>query len=164
MIRLLLVLLFFSTGVVCSQIPADRILGKDELIHYLKTDVTDLLNSKNSEKDLHDALILYLHEKLKTRFYFNGSEFKNQFKTYQKTFPKQQKKHLSLAEYHTSRYAVETQWQRPYKNLLNDQVTAYELRHIARQQKSSDMALMHYYQNQQSDYIDYFSGQVASLN
>ena len=43
-------------------------------------------------------------------------------------------------------------------------MTAYELRHLARQHKALDMAYMHHYENSNSIYVDYFTEQMSSLN
>lgn len=163
MIRNLLIFFIFQIGLLHSQIPVDRILENHELIQYIKTDVADLI-LKDSRNTPHDALLSYLQDKYISRYYFSGTDFKSKLDIYQQRFPNQQKKHNSLAKYHVSRYAADAKWTLPYINLHNEQVTAYELRHLARQQKSLDMALMHYYQNKNSDYIDYFVQQVSSLN
>jgi len=61
-------------------------------------------------------------------------------------------------------FGPETQWYLPFYDLTGENVTAYQLRHLARQQKSADMALVYYYENEDEKYIDYFVRQVADLN
>ncbi|NOG47950.1 MAG: heparinase [Calditrichaeota bacterium] len=139
------------------EIPHDRLLEKNEIIKYILPDLQKSIST-------HDDLISYLKDQFKKRYYFNWSNFENNFASYQKTYPNQETKHQRIANYHTERYPADTQWILPYVNLLNKEVTAYELRHIARQQKSLDMTLIHYYKNRNSSNLRYFIEQVSSLN
>lgn len=102
-------------------------------------------------------------ERSKTRYYFDWSVFLSLMKEYEKAYPGIfNDKHRPQAEYHISRYTPETQWKLPFKNLLGEEVTAYELRHLARQQKSADMTLIYFYENEKT-HLDYWTRQVADL-
>ncbi len=171
-------LIFISLVVVTFQImiaqeperiPADRILVEQELLDYLKRDIPELSDvytaiEKNDRQRALHLLAAYFRVKAATRYYFNWKHFPIRFKNYQQMFPAMKNEHLKLSEEQMATYAPETNWQLPFKNLLGQDVTAYELRHLARQQKSFNMVMMYYYSGENTKYLDYFVRQVADLN
>lgn len=166
---LLIILMQSVLAEVSIKIPADRILEEQELLDYLRKDIPELVDVYAAEKrnEIEQALQLlarYFREKAATRYYFNWKQFAVRFKKYHELFPEKQKVHHNLAEEQTTTYSAETHWQLPFKNLLGNDVTAYELRHLARQQKSFDMAMLYYYSGGDNKYLDYFVRQVADLN
>ncbi len=110
-----------------------------------------------------EALTDSLKERSKSRYYFDWTNFLSLMREYDLSYPGIfERQHRSLAQYHFSRYAPETSWQLPFKNLLGEDVTAYELRHLARQQKSADMTLIYFHENKK-EYKDYWTRQVMDL-
>ncbi|HEX9971016.1 MAG TPA: heparinase II/III family protein, partial [bacterium] len=109
-------------------------------------------------------LVEYLKQKSADCYYFDWKHFKQRFKQYRSQYPEQRQDHFDLANEQMTTYPPETNWILPFKNLKGDEVTAYELRHLARQQKSFDMALMFYYLDEDDKYLDYWVRQVADLN
>jgi len=164
-----IILLFTGLSVVISKdIPHDRILSDSEVLYVLNEDDHNLVNiirmrDEGNESDAVNQLAGYLKDKMSERFYFNWKNFNQRFKYYANTFPDAMNKHAAQAEYHKSTFSAQTSWKLPFNNLKNEEVTAYELRHLARQQKSLDMALMYFAENE-SENLDYFVTQVADLN
>ena len=111
-----------------------------------------------------DSLTDYFKDRCAERYYFDWKAFRERFKEYQKTYPTMQKTHFKLAASQMNKFPPETRWILPFKDLGGKDVSAYELRHLARQQKSFDIALTYYYQNEDPKYLDYFVRQVADLN
>jgi hypothetical protein len=165
---LIYILLLSLTCARGSNIPFDRIPSNEEVLNYLDQDnpeLKDILLSRDAG-EISEAIVqltLYLKEKISTRYYFNWKYFNQRFKYYSETFPDAMEEHAKQAQYQKSTFSAKTSWELPFKNLKNEDVTAYELRHLARQQKSSDMAIM-YFSGQESDNLDYFVTQVADLN
>ncbi len=161
-------LLFYNIACGGNNIPFDRILTENELLNCLDTDNPDLAEIRTSvelgqESEAIIKLSNHLKEKISDRYYFNWINFNQRFKYYQKTFPEAMKKHQSRSEYQKSTYPPETSWELPFKNLKDQYVTAYELRHLARQQKSRDMTLM-YFSGDEPENMNYFVRQAADLN
>lgn len=166
-LRHIVVLLIAATVVSnanASSISWQRIPTDDDLIAELKPNTLALIGEHHKGNALIDELIEYLRERSSERYYFNWKNFASRFEMYRILYPDNLTTHDNLARYHMSRYAPETNWQLPAVNLLGEDVTAYELRHLARQQKSFDMALMYFYSELQPAYPDYFVRQAADLN
>lgn len=147
-----------------KQIPSEL-----DLLKNLKLEIPELqgiyqLRDTGKTDQAIQLLVECLKQKSADRYYFNWKNFKQRFKQYRDQFPEMRQKHLDLASEQMKTYPPETNWILPFKNLRGDQVTAYELRHLARQQKSFDMALMFYYLDEDEKYLDYWVRQVADLN
>lgn len=147
-----------------SRVPetADLLNALDEsnpaLHHIIK------LRDAGSEDKAIQALILNLKEAAAERYYFNWKNFRQRFESYHKNYPRAFDEHRAMAKTQMSTFPAETQWRLPFKNLKGESVTAYELRHLSRQQKSADMTLMFYLEDENRKYPDYFVRQVADLN
>lgn len=184
-VRFLLVILVILPGTIAGQpgglpadhdgkkqpglIPAERILTDTELLDAVQPGIPELRLFYQQRKAGETAaaiktLMAYLKEKLAGRYYFSWKNFPERFETYRRQYPAQYAEHQRLATYQMSHYAPETRWQLPFQNRLGEDVSAYELRHLARQQKSADMALMFFYEHQNDIYRDYFVRQAADLN
>jgi Heparinase II/III N-terminus/Heparinase II/III-like protein len=154
-------LLLFSTGSK-GNIPNDHlILTSIKAVANLEA-VTELYKSGNTQEAM-SALLDSIKERAADRYYFNWKDFPELLDEYNNTYPGIfEKLHTRLADAQTSLYAPETSWDLPFKNLKGRDVTPYELRHLARQQKSMDMTLL-YYQENKKEYLDYWVRQVADL-
>ena len=150
--------------IVAEQIPTSM-----DLLCALKTDdeIYKTVSVNINEGDTVAALknlVDYFKENSARRYYFSWKNFKNRFKTYRLVYADQFETHAKLTDYHMNTYFPETQWKLPFMNIQGKDVTAYELRHLARQQKSFDMVMMYYLQNEDYRYLDYYTRQVRSLN
>ncbi len=166
---IIIILLLTATLWSGDHIKLDRVPDEMELIYALKDSIAALqevydLRDAGQTKEALDKLTSFLKEKSSDRYYFDWHFFRERFSQYLHEYPDKQEDHLKLARDQMDRFAPETKWILPFKNLRGDEVTAYELRHLARQQKSFDMALTYYYENEKRVYLDYFVKQVADLN
>jgi len=109
-------------------------------------------------------LTQYFKEKSARRYFFDWREFPARFAEYSRLYPQEKNEHASRAAYQMRHFAPETQWRLPFFDLQGQAVSAYELRHLARQQRALDMALMFYYESEKPVYLEYFIRQVADLN
>lgn len=152
-----------------NPISPEKIPSEADLLANLKPDIPELakiyqlLDAGRSDQAI-KLLVEYFKQKSADRYYFNWKNFKQRFEQYQNQYPEQQKEHFDLATEQITTYPPETSWRLPFKNLKGRDVTAYELRHLARQQKSFDIALAFYYLNEHEKYLDYWVRQVADLN
>ncbi|MEA3288373.1 MAG: heparinase II/III family protein [Candidatus Marinimicrobia bacterium] len=109
-------------------------------------------------------LAAYFKEAASERYYFNWKHFPEKYASYHKAFPKRLKYHTDRSAEMKAMYAPETHWIRPFKNLRGAEVTAYRLRHLARQSKSRDMVFMYFADPGESENMQYWVRQMASLN
>ncbi|MFC1619550.1 heparinase II/III family protein [Candidatus Neomarinimicrobiota bacterium] len=149
--------------------PADRILDMNELMSYLDSEWSrahDLptIDSNMDSTQVLQVLARALQDACNEYFYFQWKNFETRFDNYVRVYPDAINRHRDLAALHQSLYPPETQWKLPFRNLRGNEVTAYELRHLARQQKSLDMTLMYFLDEEQDGNLDYFVRQVADLN
>ena len=155
---------------VCTQIPAERILTSAELFELLDEEKYEGLREikkvfQKGKKELAEVQLAdYFKEAFSERYYFSWKKFEERFNTYEELYPGEREDHFQRAEYFQSRYLADTKWQLPFTNQLGEEVTAYRLRHLARQHKAVDMALASFYRNDQATTISYFATQVRSLN
>lgn len=155
---------YLYAGTDTGHVPSvsDLLSNLDEKLPALQA-IIDLRNS-GQEATAARELAVYLAGKAAGRYYFNWQNFAKRFDRYRRDYPQMLEKHRSLARYQMDTYEAETFWQLPFTDKKGRPVTAYELRHLSRQQKSADMTLMYYYQNRDKKYLDYFLRQVADLN
>ncbi|MCB0270504.1 MAG: heparinase II/III family protein [Calditrichaeota bacterium] len=152
-----------------ETVPANRLLSDAELLSLLRADapelqtILELRDTGNTDSAI-AKLLEHLRNASTKRYFFDWRNVAARFADYQRRYPGNRNGHAKLAEYQTTHFAPETHWQLPFVDLTGDSVSAYELRHLARQQKSADMAVMFYYEQQNPVYPDYFVRQIADLN
>jgi hypothetical protein len=166
---IILVLLFAPAFASDNPISHKMIPSEIDLLINLKSDIPELAKIYQL-RDIGDTdqaiqlLVDYIKQKSADRYYFNWKNFVQRFKQYQGQYPEKRQEHFKLANDQMTTYPPETNWILPFKNLKGAEVTAYELRHLARQQKSFDMALMFHFSGEDDNYLDYWVRQVADLN
>lgn len=152
-----------------QTIPANRLLSDDELISLLGTNTSPILQdiqttyAKNKENGLRE-LAKYFKKVYGQRYYFHWADVDKRFPRYKNDFKKVMIRHTQKKDIHLSLYPADTQWKRPFTNLQGNQVSAYELRHLARQHKVLDMAYAHLAEDRNPAYVTYFTTQMRSLN
>lgn len=152
-----------------ARIPDQRLLTDDELVELLDSrggpeiEHIQTLYGEHPAKGL-QALAAYLRATFSGRYYFDWKNTDQRFAEYQERFPDKRAGHAQNRDIHMGLYPARARWKLPYENLKGDAVTAYELRHLARQHKMLDMAFMHLYEDRKAVYVDYFTQQVRSLN
>ena len=167
--RVLVLLMLITTApLFAGPVPADRLLSDDELVTLLNPgevagDNVRSLYASDRDKGL-EALAAYLRDTFSQRYYFDWKNVKSRFADYEKQFPGRRATHAQNRDIHLGLYPARARWKLPYENLKGDSVSAYELRHLARQHKVLDIAFMHHYENADAYYVDYFTEQMRSLN
>lgn len=158
----------YSFSQVDKIIP-DIIPSDGDLLYSLKSGLPGLeqvyreRDKGNLEKGI-SILTDYLKEKFSERYYFSWKNFRERFSEYSKKYPNERSSHIRRADEHSSLFPASAEWELPSKNLHGENVTAYELRHLARQHKSINAAFAYYYENEKSGRVRYFVDQVRSLN
>ena len=144
------------------RIPADRLMTNDELVALLDPQgepelerIVRLYETQPTEGLR--ALTGYFREVFSSRYYFDWRDLETRFAYYAEHFPARKAGHQQNTEIHMGLYPANARWKLPYKNLKGNEVSAYELRHLARQHKMLDMAFMHHYEPGNSGYVQYFT-------
>jgi hypothetical protein len=152
-----------------NKIVFDNIPSDEDLLFSLAPDLLALekvyeARDKGNTEQAIELLMDYFKEKYSERYYFSWKNFRERFTQYAKTFADERAAHIRRANEHSSMFPANTEWKLPFKSLQGENVTAYELRHLARQHKSINAALAFYYEEEKSDRVKYFVEQARSLN
>lgn len=166
------ILILLVSNIVLAQnsnIPKDRILSDEELLFTLTANNSNLENvygfrDKNDIDESLKALAYYFKEKLSEKYLFNWKVFDKKFKEYYKLYRTEIDNHSRRANEQMSEFPSSAKWMLPMLDNNGVEVTAYRLRHLARQHKSVDIALDYFAKDKQSSHLDYFINQVKSLN
>ncbi len=153
-----------SARIEYSEIPSDSVLlfsltpGLAELSKVYRA------RDKGQFDRALELLASYFKETAKTRYYFSWTDFPNKYPTYFENYPDRLENHRRMSADLKSMYGANTQWELPFKNLRGEDVTAYRLRHLARQSKHPDMVMMYFAQPGESDNLKYWVDHMADLN
>lgn len=150
-------------------IPHERLLTDDELVQLLDVETRPALKAiqelyGNNPVEGLQALAAHFRAVYAERYLFDWTKVDERFADYQARFPEARKRHEDRKNIHLGLYPADVKWKLPFKDLQGRQVTAYQLRHIARQHKVLDMAFVHLYEGRNPQYVDYFTTQMRSLN
>ena len=151
-----------------EQAPADRLLSDAELVALLdrKSPAAAEINRRyreDPEAGL-QALAAWFRDRYAERYFFDWTTVDARFADYRARFPSREAQHRAMAQIHSGLYPARARWKLPYRNLQGDEVSAYELRHLARQHKVLDMAYVHHYEGGDPEFVRYFTEQMRSLN
>jgi hypothetical protein len=154
--------LLLSISVFAQQIPSKKVVKVSELSNFLTVDVQKKLsqNGEISTKNLAN----YFREKFSERYFYDYKTVENRFKEYADLYPDKRISHESRALDHFNKFPSETVWKLPFNYENGEPVNAYALRHLARQHKMVDLAYYYFYQEKDTQYLDYFTNQLQSLN
>lgn len=147
-----------------AEIPSDSVL-----LYALKPGLPQLkgVYQARDDGDWEEALRLlsiHLKQKAAKRYYFSWENFGTKYDHYFQTYPGKLEEHRELSADMKSMYGPDTQWKLPFKNERGEDVTAYRLRHLARQSKSFDMVLTYFADPPETENLSYWIGQMADLN
>lgn len=153
---------FCFIAVNAQEIPSGKIISNSKLSNYLTKEVRKELSEKGkvSEADLSS----YFRLKFAERYFYNWNNFDERFKAYNNIYSDIEANHVERALDHINKFPDSTQWVLPFNYLNGNPVNAYALRHLARQHKMIDIAFYYNYQQKDSQYINYFTNQLQSLN
>ncbi len=147
-----------------SAIPSDSVL-----LYALKPGIPSL-NQVYQARDRGDfpsalqRLAQHFKETAKSRYYFSWQDFPEKYGQYLQDYPHSLNSHARMSAEMKAMYAPDTQWQLPFKNLRGEDVTAYRLRHLARQSKHPDMVMMYFADPPERENLKYWTQQMADLN
>ena len=166
-----LYILFFPIVLVAQNktVPYDHVLTDQELIELLDIDYSSslteikLLYNKGEEEKALEELAEYFKEKFSERYFFDWKNFTDRFIEYNKMYSGRYEFHYQNARNHLELYPSEVSWKLPFKNLEQEDVTAYAYRHLGRQHKAGDIAILYFY-TKDKKYINYIPEQAESLN
>jgi len=153
-----------ASSIEFSEIPSDSVLlfslapGIPELSKVYKA------RDKGDWDKALRLLAAYFKETATSRYYFSWEEFSKKYTEYFDSYEGRLEYHRKNSAYFKDRYGSDTQWVLPFKNLRGEDVTAYRLRHIARQSKHTDMVMMYFADEPELENLDYWTGQMLDLN
>ncbi|MFB9057945.1 heparinase II/III family protein [Mariniflexile ostreae] len=145
-----------------QDIPSTKVIAISELSNYLKPEIKKSLNANAEISEV--KLAHYFREKFSERYFYDWSTFSTRFSNYKTLYPNAEKKHAEKAKEHLSKFSGPTKWKLPFDYLNQKPVDAYAIRHLARQHKMVDIGFYYHYQNQDLQYLNYFTNQLKSLN
>ncbi|WP_422859575.1 heparinase II/III family protein [Flagellimonas sp. S174] len=151
----------FSCCSLAQGIPSDRVLGVEDLKHFLKDDVKSEIAREESITE--EQLADYFRKMFSERFFYDHTTFNQRFSQYNKLYQNTEV-HKTGALDHLGKYADSTQWVLPFNYLNGEEVNAYALRHLARQHKMADIIFLYFKEGRNPKYIRYFENQLRSLN
>ncbi|MDW5289901.1 heparinase II/III family protein [Formosa sp. PL04] len=157
----ILFLTVFSTTLWAQEIPSQKVLTVTELPNYLKPEVREQLEVDG--KITEARLAAYFREQFSKRFYYDYKTFPERLKIYNDTY-NNASSHKERALDHLNKFPDFTDWELPFNYLKGGPVDAYALRHLARQHKMVDIAMLYFNDGKDPKYIRYFVEQMRSLN
>ncbi len=144
-----------------QELPDQRVLGIQELADYLNTDIREGLQIDGEIKE--GSLAEYFRQAFSDRFFYDHKGIDDRMATYNGLYGNATE-HKDRALDHLNKYPAKTQWVLPFNYRNGEPVNAYALRHLARQHKMVDIALMYFNEGKDPKYIKYFVHQMQSLN
>lgn len=164
-------ILLFSFTLSAQEIvvPHDHILTNGELVELLDVDADGALKKiqtayhAGKEDKALEMLTEYFKNKLSDRYFFSSKNFSQRFEDYNKMYSGRSAYHKKKAKQHLDLYPAFTNWKIPFTNLKGDKVDSYPYRHLTRQHKAGDIALLFYFTDN-ADYLHYIPSQAKSLN
>ncbi|GJM35481.1 MAG: hypothetical protein DHS20C18_44820 [Saprospiraceae bacterium] len=158
---MLIIFLSISNLAFTQSIPANRVVGNEELIFLFKDEVKEQVKS-GSEVSVGD-LAGYFRQKFSERFFYDYRTFYDRLPHYNGLYENSEEHRIRALD-HLGKYADSTQWMLPFNYLNGESVNAYALRHLARQHKMVDIALYYFNGKKDPALIKYFENQMRSLN
>ncbi|MCI0522357.1 MAG: heparinase II/III family protein [Bacteroidales bacterium] len=152
-----------------KEAPYDHVVSDEELVMLLNTSADPALEeiqksflAGRKDQSL-EQLAGYFREKLAVRYFFSWKDFDQKFKEYNRLYSGRKSTHQEDAREHMELYPAYVKWKMPFTNLKGENVAAYPYRHLTRQEKAIDIALLYCYTND-SVLLNYIPEQARSLN
>ncbi len=155
-----LLIIFSAVTTLCyaqKEIPSRSIIANEDLESFLKPKVKAQLRSENY------SLAEYYRNKFRERYFYDWRSNPARVQDYKDRYSNQAT-HQKRATDHMDKYIANTQWKLPFNYSNGKPVNAYALRHLARQHKMIDIAMLQKLDGNSEDYISYFTVQMQSLN
>lgn len=164
MIRLsfiLVLLISFNSKTWAQVIPDEKVLDIAELPDYLKAEKRSELADNGQLTNI--GLANYFRESFSNGFFYDYKTFYDRLSIYQELYANEQD-HKTRALDHLQKYSDDPEWKLPFQFQNGTSVDAYSYRHLARQHKMVDIALLYFNEGKDPKYIRYFVNQMQSLN
>ncbi|MBU0476253.1 MAG: heparinase II/III family protein [Bacteroidetes bacterium] len=166
--QIILIIFLLLSSTLFGQRGIDNIISDSTLISKLVPLNDEIIKIKNDFENGEMELALinlanYFSNKMCDRYFFNWKTFNYKISEYKKQFPGNVKSHYENAREHMSLFNSEPQWVIPSKGKDGSEISAYQLRHLARQHKAVDIMFVYYYSNESSEYLQYLINQINSL-
>jgi len=145
---------------IAQQISDKDVVTIAKLSDFLKPEIRKKLETDGSITT--SDLATYFRTQFSKRFFYDYKSFQDRLAYYNKTY-ENQLFHKDRAQDHLDKYPATTQWKLPFAYQNGDPVNAYALRHLARQHKMVDIALLYFNEDRNPKYIRYFEDQLQSL-
>ncbi|MHA7941520.1 heparinase II/III family protein [Formosa sp. 3Alg 14/1] len=158
---LLVFIILCSPKIEAQIIPSNRLLNIEELTSVIKPEVRSALEANGAINET--RLAEYFRAKFSERFYYDYKTFDARFKTYNALY-NNEAYHKERALDHYNKFPDFAEWELPFNYLSGGPVDAYALRHLARQHKMVDIAMLYFNDGKDPKYIRYFVEQMRSLN
>lgn len=158
---ILVLLLSFNAKTWTQTIPDQKVLDITELPAYLNAEKRQQLEAK--AKLTTETLAAYFRDRFSAGFFYDYKTFDQRLAKYNQLYANQAG-HRTRALDHLRKYPDVTPWKLPFNFQNGEPVDAYAYRHLARQHKMVDLALLYFNEGKDPKYISYFENQMQSLN
>lgn len=152
-----------------EMVPFDHVLSDHEIIELLNVNysaelkiIQDTYNGGDQIGAM-EELTYYFKERFSERYFFDWNNFETRFADYNNMYSKRKEFHTKEALKHLDLYPATTPWKIGFLNLKGETVTSYPYRHLTRQHKAENIALLYHYTGDKK-YLDYIPEQARSLN
>lgn len=154
---MILLLLICTCAYAQNGIPSDHIIRNADLENYLNPKIKAKVHPEKY------PLAQYFRDQFSKYYFYDWKTNDERFATYKEIY-KNEKHHQGRGNDHIEKFKATTPWQLPFNYQNGEKVNAYALRHLARQHKMVDIAMMYHYDKKNEEYINYFTEQMRSLN
>ncbi|RMD48163.1 MAG: heparinase [Ignavibacteria bacterium] len=127
---------------------------------YLKS--ARVLWANGEESKAISMITDYFSSQMSKRFFFDWKEFDKIFSEYREGYSNKFEEHSRRANEMLSLYQSPNTWKLPQKAKTGLNLTSYQFRHLSRQHKAFDIALI-YWLNPNNELIEYLNNFVISL-
>lgn len=140
-----------------QTIGARSVIPNDSLWYHLSHEAQIGVSNESA------SLAAHFREVFSERYFYDWKNNDTRVAEYKSLYGGAEK-HIARAKDHMDKYPARTQWKLPFNNQNGKPVNAYALRHLARQHKMIDIAMLQKLEENPADYVGYFTGQMQSLN
>ena len=165
---IIIIVLFQLNTILLGESSTDKVVTDSSFVENLKSINDKVIDIKaeyfngNKEKALIE-LADYFSLSMSKRYFFSWKNFNNRLKYYSEIYSSNIENHIKNANVHMNLFNADTKWNLPMISKSGKQISAYELRHLARQHKSLDIMFTYYNSDQAEEYINYLTTQLNSL-
>lgn len=151
-----------------SQQPIDILLPDSTFIERILPLNNEIIQIKNEFDNGNKEVVLkkianYFSARMSERYFHDWRNFARRFNEYKSEYPEKLYEHERRANEHLQLFNANTAWRLPSIGKDGSEITAYKLRHLARQHKAMDIVMLFFIQDKNSELLKYLVEQVNSL-